>query len=54
VEIELRENEDSVAVIVTVSGIPATEDWEQYYRSTEDRWTASLKELARILSGSDV
>ncbi|MEM7279250.1 MAG: mechanosensitive ion channel domain-containing protein [Pseudomonadota bacterium] len=51
-EIVLSGDEKSVVLTVNVSGIPATEDWEHYYRSSEDRWTASLKELSDWLNKS--
>ena len=51
-EIVLSEHDSTVTMKVTVRGIPATEDWEQYYRRSEDRWTAALKDLKRVLGDS--
>ncbi len=51
-ELILDSSGEQVTLTVQVSGIPATEDWQQYYRRSEDRWTASLSELKKLLSGS--
>lgn len=48
----IDEGEEAVKLTVKVGGIPASEDWEQYYRQTEDRWDAALKELARTMNSS--
>ena len=34
---------------VNVTGIPADEDWEGFYRRTEQHWETSLKELRKLL-----
>ena len=45
VDFILREQEDKILLAVTVSGIPATEDWETDYRLSESRWQTGLEEL---------
>ncbi len=49
IEFFIRERDGRSVLTVTVSGIPATEDWEHYYRSSEDRWENGLKELRSLL-----
>ena len=36
---------------VTVSGIPDSEDWEEYYRLSVDRWQVALLELRKNVLG---
>ena len=36
---------------VTVAGIPGTEDWEEYYRLSVDRWQQALAELKSDVLG---
>ena len=48
-EFVLRQQDDTTILTIIVSGIPATEDWEQFYRSSEDRWENSIAELKRVL-----
>jgi potassium efflux system protein len=48
-EYVIREIEEAVVLTVTVAGIPATEDWEEYYRSSEERWDQALGELQKVL-----
>ena len=36
---------DQKRLTVTVSGIPGSEDWEEYYRLSVDRWQEALAEL---------
>ena len=45
VEFQLRPLDDKVLLTVRVSGIPATEDWEDDYRRSEICWQAGLVEL---------
>ena len=45
----IREADEAVVLTVKVAGIPATEDWEEYYRSTEERWEQALTELQKVL-----
>ncbi|MEM1437522.1 MAG: mechanosensitive ion channel domain-containing protein [Pseudomonadota bacterium] len=48
-EITLLQDSDSVLMTVNVTGIPADEDWEGFYRRTEQHWETSLKELRKLL-----
>ncbi|MEM7611349.1 MAG: mechanosensitive ion channel domain-containing protein [Pseudomonadota bacterium] len=48
-ELQLREDADGVQLTVRVSGIPADEDWEGYYRRSESHWESSLQELNKLL-----
>ncbi len=45
VEFQVREVDDNSQITVTVAGIPGSEDWEEYYRLSVDRWQAALAEL---------
>jgi small-conductance mechanosensitive channel len=49
VEFHVREAEEKVQVTVSIAGIPASEDWEEYYRLSEDRWQNALVELKHAL-----
>jgi MinD-like ATPase involved in chromosome partitioning or flagellar assembly len=49
VEFQVREAEEKVQVTVSIAGIPASEDWEEYYRLSEDRWQNALVELKHAL-----
>ena len=48
-EITLLQDADSVLMTVNVTGIPADEDWEGFYRRKEQHWEASLNELKKLL-----
>ena len=48
-EITLLQDRDSVLLTVNVKGIPADEDWEGFYRRTEQHWETSLGELRKLL-----
>jgi len=50
VEFQLKEKEEKVHISVSISGIPASEDWEEYYRLSEDRWQNALLELKQTLN----
>ncbi len=50
VEFFLRERDEKALLIVNVAGIPASEDWEEYYRLSEDRWQNALVELKQWLN----
>jgi potassium efflux system protein len=50
VDFLLREVEEKVLISVSIAGIPASEDWEEYYRLSEDRWQNALVELKHTLS----
>ena len=45
----IREADGAVVLTIKVAGIPATEDWEEYYRSSEERWEQALAELQKVL-----
>ncbi len=45
IEFRVRELDDTAELTVTVAGIPASEDWEEYYRLSVDRWQVALAEL---------
>jgi small-conductance mechanosensitive channel len=49
VEFLLLQRENKTIVMVNVSGIPASEDWEEYYRLSEDRWQIALPEMQHAL-----
>jgi uncharacterized protein YndB with AHSA1/START domain len=49
VEFTLRKIEKLTTVIANVAGIPDSEDWEEYYRQSVDRWTTALAELKTYL-----
>jgi small-conductance mechanosensitive channel/uncharacterized protein YndB with AHSA1/START domain len=44
-EILLRETDGNTLMTVIVAGIPDSEDWEDYYRLSEDRWKNALDAL---------
>ena len=46
----LAQDGDAVILTVNVTGIPADEDWEGYYRRKEAHWEQSLVELAKLLA----
>jgi len=45
IEFLLREIDGHTLLTVIVAGIPDSEDWEEYYRLSEDRWKNALAEL---------
>ena len=45
IEVSLEDVDDKTHLTVTVAGIPGTEDWEEYYRLSVDRWRNALAEL---------
>lgn len=51
VEMVLRRNDECTELTVTVSGIPDSEDWEEYYRLSVDRWEIALLELRKNVLG---
>jgi len=51
IEFSLRKREKKTRISIAVSGIPATEDWEEDYRRSEDRWHNGLVELQDMLNG---
>jgi len=49
IEFTLRQVEKVTTVMVNVAGIPDSEDWEEYYRLSVDRWSTALVELKTYL-----
>ena len=49
IEFSLHKSDNKTRMSVSVAGIPATEDWEEDYRRSEDRWRNGLVELQEIL-----
>jgi uncharacterized protein YndB with AHSA1/START domain len=47
VEMALRVVDEGTHLAITVSGIPDSEDWEQYFRLSVDRWQVALLELRK-------
>lgn len=45
IDFQVREIGDNTQLTITVAGIPGSEDWEEYYRLSVDRWQAALTEL---------
>jgi len=45
VTLVLSERKNLRHLSVTISGIPASEDWEEFYRLSVDRWDSALAEL---------
>ena len=50
IEFSLFEHEKKTSLRVSVAGIPATEEWEEDYRRSEDRWQNGLVELHELLT----
>ena len=50
VDFFLQERDEKVQLTVSIAGIPASEDWEEYYRLSEDRWENALVELKIALN----
>ena len=50
IELSLFEHDKKTRLSVSVSGIPATEEWEEDYRRSEDRWQTGLVELQEFLA----
>ncbi len=51
IEFSLLKAKKQTRLSVSVSGIPATEDWEEDYRRSVDRWHDGLVELQELLQG---
>ena len=49
IEFTLRKVEKLTTVTANVAGIPDSEDWEEYYRQSVDRWSTALTELKTYL-----
>ena len=50
IDFSLHKSDEKTRISVTVAGIPATEDWEEDYRRSEDRWRNSLVELQEVMN----
>lgn len=50
IEFALFERKKKTRVSVSVTGIPATEEWEEDYRRSEDRWHNGMADLLEYLS----
>jgi potassium efflux system protein len=50
IDFHIRETEERLELTVSIVGIPASEDWEEYYRLSEDRWKNALVELKHRLN----
>jgi uncharacterized protein YndB with AHSA1/START domain len=51
IELIVRETDSGSRLLVTVTGIPGSEDWEEYYRLSVDRWRTALAELKSNVLG---
>ncbi len=49
-DFQIRERDEKVQLTISIVGIPASEDWEEYYRLSDDRWQNALVELKHALS----
>ncbi len=47
----LHSEDEVTQLTVTVSGIPDSEDWEEYFRLSVDRWQTALLELRNSVLG---
>ena len=45
IDYRIRELDGKHQLTVIVAGIPGSEDWEEYYRLSVDRWQDALAEL---------
>jgi len=45
IELVIKETDSGTRLLATVKGIPGSEDWEEYYRLSVDRWQTALAEL---------
>jgi len=45
IELLVKETDSGSRLLVSVAGIPGSEDWEEYYRLSVDRWETALAEL---------
>ncbi len=44
-DLTLRSRDDETILHITIAGIPGSEDWEEYYRLSVDRWRDALAVL---------
>jgi small-conductance mechanosensitive channel/uncharacterized protein YndB with AHSA1/START domain len=49
IDFQVWEQDEKVRLTIGIAGIPASEDWEEYYRLSEDRWKNALVELKHAL-----
>ena len=49
VEFELSAADGETKLVATIAGIPASEEWEEYYRLSVEAWQASLEDLKHQL-----
>ena len=49
IEYQLKTEEETTTLTVIISGIPDSEDWEEYYRLSVDRWNVALADLKSVL-----
>ena len=49
IEFTLRKVDKLTTVTANVAGIPDSEDWEEYYRQSVDRWSTAFAELKTFL-----
>ncbi len=51
IDLRISPAQQNTRLIVTVAGIPDSEDWEEYYRLSVDRWRTALAELKSDVLG---
>lgn len=51
IDLRLRNKDGTSHLSVNVAGIPGSEDWEEYYRLSVDRWRTALAELKSDVLG---
>jgi len=51
IDLSIEEEDDTNHLFVTVAGIPDSEDWEEFYRLSVDRWRVGLAELKSDVLG---
>jgi len=50
-DLAIRDDNGSNRLVVKVAGIPGSEDWEEFYRLSVDRWRVALAELKSDVLG---
>ena len=45
IDLAVHDDGGSNRLVINVAGIPSSEDWEEYYRLSVDRWRVALAEL---------
>jgi len=51
IDLSIKEEDNTNRLVVTVAGIPDSEDWEEFYRLSVDRWRVGLAELKSDVLG---